>query len=99
MSGVILAAKVDPSDKEQFMSICKSIGLNASSAINMLVKDVIKNKAILGIKADICDEYDEDCLNDETLQALEDAKKELKNPNCKVYASYEDFEKEFYKES
>lgn len=43
---VIVSARIDKDVKNQFEQICKAIGLNASDAINIFVRKVIKEKGI-----------------------------------------------------
>ncbi|MCF0238521.1 MAG: type II toxin-antitoxin system RelB/DinJ family antitoxin [Sphaerochaetaceae bacterium] len=46
MSLSTLTARVDEYDKIAFDSFCSSVGLNTSSAINMFVKAVLREKKI-----------------------------------------------------
>ena len=42
----IVSVRIDKDVKKQFEQICKAIGLNASDAINIFVRKVIKEKGI-----------------------------------------------------
>lgn len=42
----IIAARIDASDKEAFDKFCKSVGMNASTAINMFIKAPLRANKI-----------------------------------------------------
>lgn len=46
MAQATLTARVDAKDKMEFDAFCSNVGLNASTAINMFVKAVIREKRI-----------------------------------------------------
>ncbi|MBR6252765.1 MAG: type II toxin-antitoxin system RelB/DinJ family antitoxin [Clostridia bacterium] len=43
---ITISVRIDKDKKEQFESICKAIGLNASDAINVFVRKVISENGI-----------------------------------------------------
>ncbi len=51
MSLATITARVDENDKAEFDLFCNSVGLNSSSAINLYVKAVLREKRI---PFDIC---------------------------------------------
>lgn len=42
----VIAARIDASDKEAFDKFCKSVGMNASTAINMFIKATLRANKI-----------------------------------------------------
>ena len=46
MALATLTARVDPKDKADFDAFCSNVGLNASTAINLFVKAVLRAKRI-----------------------------------------------------
>ena len=42
----IITARIDASDKEAFDEFCKSVGMNASTAINMFIKATLRANKI-----------------------------------------------------
>jgi DNA-damage-inducible protein J len=46
MSQVTITARVDENDKMDFDSFCAKVGLNTSTAINLFVKAVLREKCI-----------------------------------------------------
>ena len=49
----VIAARIDASDKEAFDEFCKSVGMNASTAINMFIKATLRaNKIPFNIGCD-----------------------------------------------
>lgn len=46
MSQSTISARIDSSDKTLFDTFCASVGLNTSSAINLFVKAVIRERRI-----------------------------------------------------
>ena len=46
MSASTIIAKVDENDKRNFSEFCSSVGLSVSSAINIFIKTVIREKRI-----------------------------------------------------
>ena len=74
---------IAPDVKQQFEDFCDNVGMSVSTAVNLFVHRVIKdNKLPFEIKGDM--------PNDETLEALEEAKLIEANPNN--YKSYANFD-------
>ena len=46
MTTSILTAKVEEADRQNFTAFCNSIGLNVSTAINLFIKAVLREKRI-----------------------------------------------------
>ena len=46
MNVSIVTAKVKRSDKIEFDKFCESVGINTSTAINMFIKTVLRDRAI-----------------------------------------------------
>lgn len=46
MAQTTITARVDASDKSKFDSFCSNVGINASTAINMFVKAVLRENRI-----------------------------------------------------
>ena len=46
MSQAVLNVRMDESLKNEFDSVCKEMGLNASSAINVFVKTVVRERCL-----------------------------------------------------
>ena len=46
MALATLTARVDPKDKADFDAFCSNVGLNASTAINLFVKAVLREKRL-----------------------------------------------------
>ena len=46
MPAATIIAKVDEDDKRNFSEFCNSVGLNVSSAINIFIKAVLREKRI-----------------------------------------------------
>lgn len=46
MSQAIITASVDAHDKEDFDAFCSNVGMNASTAINLFVKAVLRENRI-----------------------------------------------------
>lgn len=56
MATSILTVRLNSDDKNTFTNMCKDLGMNTSTAINMFVRDCIKKRAILGLD---CEDVDE----------------------------------------
>ena len=75
--------RIDPEVKRQAESIFESLGLNASIAINMFYKQVIRTSSIpFAIKLDV--------PNKKTLKALKEAEKLEKSGKGKAYHSVDE---------
>lgn len=46
MAQVTISARIDSDDKIRFDEFCKNVGINASSAINIFVKTVLRKNKI-----------------------------------------------------
>ena len=46
MQSAIVNVRVDSEDKKQFEEFCNSVGMNVSTAINMFIKNVIKERRL-----------------------------------------------------
>ncbi len=72
MAQAMLSVRIDSEDKKRFESFCEQTGMNVSVAINMFVKNVLKEyKLPFEIKADPF--YSKDNL-DRLEKAVKDAK-------------------------
>lgn len=62
MAQVTISARVDSSDKLAFDTFCNEVGISSSSAINMYIKAVLREKRIpFSIESDIF--YSESNMN------------------------------------
>ena len=57
MPAATIIAKVDEDDKRNFSEFCNSVGLNVSSAINIFIKAVLREKRIPFIIAQNTDPF------------------------------------------
>lgn len=83
--------KTDDYTKEQFNLFCNETGLNMSVALNIFMKTVLRERAIpfeIGTKKP----------NLETLLAIEESERILKDPNAKTYSSIEEVMAELERE-
>ncbi len=72
MAQAMLSVRIDSEDKKRFESFCEQTGMNVSVAINMFIKNVLKEyKLPFEIKADPF--YSKDNL-DRLEKAVKDAK-------------------------
>lgn len=55
MTTSILTVRLNNDDKITFANMCKDLGMNTSTAINMFIRDCIKKRAILGLE---CEDVD-----------------------------------------
>ena len=82
---------IDDETKTAAESILKELGISASSAITMIYKEIIRERA-LPLKSDIYKESDYDFLNEETKSAVQEGRKIADDSNVK---GYHDVEKMF----
>ena len=81
MNQAILSVRVDANDKKSFESFCNDTGMNVSTAINMFIKTVLREKRLpFEIRLESFDE--------EIERKLLEAEKEMEK-NGKVYTSEE----------
>lgn len=73
MSKSNLTISMDKNDKEKFLNLVDELGLNVSTAINMFVKQSIRENALpLNLKINNIEKISEDIMNeyDEALREL-----------------------------
>ena len=73
MSKSNLTIAMDKNDKEKFINLVDELGLNVSTAINMFVKQSIRENALpLNLKLNNTEKISEDIMNeyDEALREL-----------------------------
>ncbi len=65
MSKSNLTIAMDKNDKEKFINLVDELGLNVSTAINMFVKQSIRENALpLNLKINNIEKISEDIMND-----------------------------------
>ena len=65
MSKSNLTISMDKNDKEKFLNLVDELGLNVSTAINMFVKQSIRENALpLNLKINNIEKISEDIMND-----------------------------------
>lgn len=65
MSKSNLTIAMDKNDKEKFINLVDELGLNVSTAINMFVKQSIRENALpLNLKINNIEEISEDIMNE-----------------------------------
>lgn len=65
MSKSNLTISMDKNDKEKFINLVDELGLNVSTAINMFVKQSIRENALpLNLKINNIEKISEDIMND-----------------------------------
>ena len=62
MSTVNLTVRVDEGTKREFDVFCENVGLNATSAVNMFIKTVVRTRALPFIVTDAATEKQEQVL-------------------------------------
>lgn len=86
MSQTTLNVRMDEDIKRRFDSFCADVGMNASVAVNLFVKTVIREQRI---------PFEITALpNAETRAAIEETEKDLKNRKLKSYADVDKMMKE-----
>ena len=77
MAQANMTIRLDESDKRNFSAICENIGLSASTAINVFVKAVIKDKKIPFELAasSTSPTHNEDFYSEANIKHLEDLKR------------------------
>lgn len=81
MAQSTISVRVDSEDKKRFEEFCSEMGMNISTAINMLVKNILRTG-----KMDI--ELSYDIPNAETVAAIEEVEEMKKHPE--KYKGYTD---------
>ena len=56
MATTNLTVRVDESTKKEFDAFCENVGLNATSAVNMFIKTVVRTRALPFVVTDIITE-------------------------------------------
>ena len=80
MESLNLNVRVDAKDKRNFEKFCNSVGMNVSTAINMFIKVVLKERKL---PFEIRDDYD-----DYVYERLKEAEVQMKE-NTKKYSKEE----------
>ena len=70
ISTVNLTVRVDENTKREFDSFCENVGLNATSAVNMFIKTVVRTRTLPFTVTDI-NEYDNRILMHEMKRAIQ----------------------------
>ena len=86
MNTTKLNIRIDKFTKEQAEKIFNQLGLNMTTAINMFLIATIRENGIPF-------ELKLDTLNKETIEAIEEGRKMLKDPNTTKYSNMEDLKK------
>ena len=86
MNTTKLNIRIDKFTKEQAEKIFNQLGLNMTTAINMFLIATIRENGIPF-------ELKLDTLNKETIEAIEEGRKMLKDPNTPKYSNMEDLKK------
>lgn len=81
MSQTTITARVDAKDKQNFDSFCSNVGLNTSTAINLFVKAVLREKRIPFDIAQAPDPF----FSESNLAYVKKSVKELKEGKGKVH--------------
>ena len=72
MESMTINVRVNADDKKIFEQFCEDVGMNVSTAVNMFIKSVIREKKLpFEVKSDISNEI--------IYQKLKEAEKEMKN--------------------
>ena len=87
MALVTLTTRIDPIDKERFEYFCAAIGMNCSTAVNVLIKHVLRETRMPEL-------HFADIPNAETIQAMRETEELLNNPDAKKYNSPDELFKE-----
>jgi len=56
MATINLTVRVDEGTKKEFDSFCENVGLNATSAVNMFIKTVVRTRALPFVVTDVITE-------------------------------------------
>ena len=86
MNTTKLNIRIDKFTKEQAEKIFNQLGLNMTTAINMFLRSTIREHGIPF-------ELKLDTPNKETIEAIEEGRKMLKDPNTPKYSNMEDLKK------
>ena len=88
MASVNVSVRMDENLKKQFEAFCEDVGLTMSSAITVFAKKTVTENRIPF-------EIGRDVPNEETVQAIAEAKRMLADPSIgKTYTSVEDLFKD-----
>ena len=74
MSTTNLTVRVDENTKKDFDSFCENVGINATSAVNMFIKTVVRTRALPFTVTDT-DAYDQSLVT-EIKRAIESMRKQ-----------------------
>lgn len=83
MANVNVTIRMDKNVKKEADELFSDLGLTLSSAINIFVKQAIREQRIPFILA-------RDIPNEETIQAIKEIEALKNNPNKKVYNSFDE---------
>lgn len=83
MALATLTTRIDPIDKERFEYFCNAIGMNCSTAVNVLIKNVLRERRMPELVL-------KDIPNADTLQAMKEADTLRKNHHAGRYDSPEE---------
>ena len=80
MESLTLNVRVDANDKKRFEQFCSNVGMNVSTAVNMFIKAVLREKELpFKVACDI--------PNAETIAAFEEGEEILNNPDSPKFSS------------
>ncbi len=84
MSTSVVTVRLNSEDKNTFASMCESLGMNTSTAINMFIKDCIKQKSILRLKCEP-EEVDENGFTKSQMDYLQKSIEQLEQGKVVEY--------------
>ena len=84
MNTSVVTVRLNSEDKNTFASMCESLGMNTSTALNMFVKDCIKKKSILGLNCEP-EEVDENGFTKSHLDYLQKSLAQLEQGKVVKY--------------
>lgn len=84
MNTSVITARVNNEDKNTFASMCESLGMTTSTAINMFIKDCIKKKSVLGLNC-VLEEVDENGFTKSQMDYLQKSIEQLERGNVVEY--------------
>lgn len=83
MSQTTISVRLDSNDKKRFEEFCSAVGMNVSTAVNMFVKVVLRESRLPF-------EVESYIPNEETIAAIEEGERMLRDPNTRVFHSIDE---------
>ena len=90
MSQTTFSVRMDTEVKRQFDDFCKDVGMNASTAFNMFVRQAVRQK---GIPFEITMKTDDYAFREMVNCKLEESKEYAKQPDAVKYSKQDFFER------